>query len=218
MNQDEILRNMLLEREELKKENKELREENKTLKEEIKKLKEKANKDSRNSSKPPSTDNRFKDKVSSKAKNSNKKRGGQKGNKGNNLKKSDNPDKIEVLENDVCINCKHNLVDVEVKSISSKQVFDIPKVEMQVTEFQQHNKICPCCKTMNKPDFPVELNSYVQYGDNIKTFVAYLNTYQMVPYERIGELVEDFTSHKMSSGTIYNILEKFGILHSAQIK
>ncbi|CAA6809171.1 MAG: Transposase [uncultured Sulfurovum sp.] len=31
----------------------------------------------------------------------------------------------------------------------------------------------------------------------------------MLPYERISELVEDFTSHKMSSGTIYNVLEDF---------
>jgi len=209
MNQDEMLKNILLELEELRKENKELREENKLLKEENKKLKEQVNKDSSNSSKPPSTDNKFKEKASSKAKDKNKKRGGQKGRKGSNLKKSDKPDKIEILESTTCINCKNNLEEVEVKSVSSKQVFDIPKVEMEVTEFQQHSKVCPCCKTVNKPEFPVGLNSYVQYGENIKTFIAYLNTYQMVPYERIGELVEDFTSHKMSSGTIYNILESF---------
>jgi len=202
MNQDEMLKNILLELEQL-------REENRLLKEEIKELKEQLNKNSRNSSKPPSTDNKFKEKVSSKSKNRNKKRGGQKGSKGNNLKKSDSPDKIKVLEDTVCKNCKHSLKEVEVKSISSKQVFDIPKVEMQVTEFQQYQKICPCCKTVNKPEFPTGLNSYVQYGENIKTLIAYLNTYQMVPYERIGELVEDFTLHKMSTGTIYNILENF---------
>ena len=112
-----------------------------------------------------------------------------------------------MLEGTVCNNCKHSLEDVEVKSISSKQVFDIAKVKMEVTEFQQYQKICPFCKIVNKPEFPTGLNSYVQYGKNIKTLIAYLNTYQMVPYERIGELVEDFTSHKMSSGTIYNILE-----------
>jgi len=209
MNKDKMIENILLEVEELKKENKELKEENKSLKEELKKLKEQVNKDSSNSSKPPSTDNGFKEKVSSKTKDSNNKRGGQKGSKGSNLKKSDNPDKIEVLASATCINCQNSLEEVEVKSISIKQVFDIPKVEMQVTEFQQQSKVCPCCDTINKPEFPAGLNSYVQYGENIKTFIAYLNTYQMVPYERIGELVEDFTSHKMSSGTIYNILENF---------
>ena len=214
MNQDKTIENILLELKEMKNiisnQNeiiKELRIENSLLKQEIKNLKESANKDSSNSSKPPSTDNNFKEKESKK--NTNNKRGGQKGNRSNNLKKSDNPDVIKVLENAHCINCNHSLIDIKAKSISSKQVFDIPPVTMQITEFQQHNKVCPCCRTVNKPDFPKGLNSYVQYGDNIKTFIAYLNTYQMLPYERITELIEDFTSHKMSSGTIYNMLEGF---------
>ncbi len=207
--QDEIILQLREENRELKIENNLLKKENYLLKQEIKKLKESANKDSTNSSKPPSTDNGFKEKESKTDKNTNRKRGGQKGNRSNNLKKTDTPDIIEVLESSTCSNCNHSLSDVEAKSISTKQVFDIPPVKMQVTEFQQHNKVCPCCSTANKPDFPAGLNSYVQYGDNIKTFIAYLNTYQMVPYERITELVEDLTSHKMSSGTIYNILEDF---------
>jgi len=207
--QDEIIRQLQKGNVQLKEENTKLKTENHLLKQEIKKLKESANKDSTNSSKPPSTDNGFKEKESKKDKNINRKRGGQKGNTSNNLKKTDSPDIIEVLESSTCINCNHSLIDVKVKSISTKQVFDIQPVKMQVTEFQQHNKVCPCCSTVNKPDFPDGLNSYVQYGDNIKTFIAYLNTYQMVPYERITELVEDLTSHKMSSGTIYNILEDF---------
>lgn len=216
MNQNKTIENILLELDQMKiklfeKDEiiRQLREENYLLKEEIKKLKEGANKDSKNSSKPPSTDNGFKEKELKKDKSKNKKRGGQKGNRSNNLKKSDSPDTIEILESFTCSKCNHNLVDVKVKSISTKQVFDIPPVKMKVTEFQQHNKVCPCCSTVNKPDFPAGLNAYVQYGDNIKTFIAYLNTYQMMPYERISELVEDFTSHKMSSGTIYNILEYF---------
>ena len=207
MSQNRTIEKILLELEEMKEKLFKQDEIILQLREEIKKLKESANKDSNNSSKPPSTDNGFKEKEGEKAKNTNKKRGGQKGNRSNNLKKSDNPDVIEILESFTCSKCNHDLLDVKVKSISSKQVFDIPPVKMKVTEFQQHKKVCPCCSTVNKPDFPDGLNAYVQYGDNIKTFIAYLNTYQMLPYERISELVEDFTSHKMSSGTIYNILE-----------
>ena len=207
--QDEVIQQLRKENIQLQEENKQLREENILLKQEIKKLKERSNKDSTNSSKPPSTDDGFKEKESKKDKNTDKKRGGQKGSTSNNLKKSDNPDKIEVLESSTCSKCNHSLLDVEVKSISKKQVFDIPPVKMKVTEFQQHSKVCPCCAKVNKPDFPDALNSYVQYGDNIKTFIAYLNTYQMVPYERITELVGDLTSHTMSSGTVYNILQDF---------
>jgi len=182
----------------------------KLLKNELKELKETVNKDSSNSSKPPSTDNYFnKKKDIKKNNNKNRSRGGQKGNTNNNLKKVNNPDKIEILQIDNCLNCNSNLENVEAKSISKKQVFDIPKIKIEVTEFQQHNKVCPCCNIINKPKFPKNITSYVQYGDNIKTFVAYLNTYQMIPYARISELMKDFTSHSISSGTIYNMLESF---------
>jgi len=182
----------------------------KSLKLENKKLKEIINKNSTNSSKPPSTDDSFQEKVNIKKDvKGSRKRGGQKGSTTNNLSKVDNPDVIEVLKSVTCKNCNHTLSGVVSKSISTKQEFDIPKISMRVTEYQQHSKICPCCNTMNKPEFPDHLKASVQYGQNIKTFIAYLNTYQMIPYDRISELIKDFTSHSISNGTINNMLKSF---------
>ena len=201
MNQNKLLEKIIIELAEIKKENIE-------LKAEIKRLNEIINKDSSNSSKPPSTDNGFKDKAESKVKKK-KTRGSQVGSKGTNLKKVANPDIVKVLVVPNCRNCNHNLEKVNSKLVSTKQLFDIPKIKIEVTEFQQHTKVCPCCNLINKPEYPKALKSYVQYGDNIKGLITYLNTYQMLPYERISELIEDFISHKMSNGTIYNILNTF---------
>ena len=219
-NNDNILDKIFLELKELRVEVVSLKKENKLLKDENKKLKEIINKNSTNSSKPPSTDNGFKNSESNKNRSTKaKKRGGQKGSTTNNLKKVDTPDKIEILEIDNCKNCNHTLKDIDAHSISTKQEFDIPKIKMEVTEYQQHTKVCPCCHTVNKPQFPEHLKSHVQYGDNIKTFIGYLNTYQMVPYERISELVKDFTSHSISVGTINNMLRSFhSKLESYEIK
>lgn len=200
--QDKIIKSLQNENNKLKDDNIALRNENKILKETI-------NKNSKNSSKPPSTDNKFKDKNSKKKMSKKKERGGQKGSTGNNLKKIDNPDKIEILQSDSCKNCDSNLENIKANHISTKQVFDLPKIKIEVTEFQQHTKICPHCDTLNKPNFPDNLKSYVQYGNNIKSFIAYLNTHQMIPYARISELLQDLISHKMSNGTIYNILASF---------
>ena len=82
-------------------------------------------------------------------------------------------------------------------------------MEIEVTEFRRHSTICPCCNTLNKPNLPEPIKSYAQYGNNIKAFVAYLNTYQMLPYSRISELIQDLVSHKISEGTIYNMLKTF---------
>ena len=213
MVQNNLLEKILIELTEIKQENIELKNENTELKAEIKRLNEIINKDSSNSSKPPSTNDGFKDPKEppseSNTKKKKKPRGGQEGSKGTNLKKVNNPDHIEKLEINSCKNCNHNLEDITSTLTASKQQFDIPKVKIEVTQYEQHTKTCPCCNTVNKPKFPEHLKSYVQYGDNIKTLVAYLNTYQMLPYDRISEFLEDFISHKISNGTIYNMLNSF---------
>ena len=204
MVQDNLLKTNLDELAQIKLENVE-------LKAEIKRLNDIINKDSSNSSKPPSTNNGFKDPDKKETSSASKKRdrGGQSGSKGSNLKKVDKPDFIEVLSVDSCKNCNHNLEAIDSKLISSKQLFDIPNINIEVTEFQLHSKTCPCCNSINKSEYPSNLNAATQYGDNIKTFIAYLSTYQMLPYDRISELLKDFISHKISSGTIYNMLNSF---------
>lgn len=211
------VKSLRLENNQLKKENSKfkgeiskLQVENKKLKDEITKLKESINKDSTNSSKPPSTDNSFREKETTK-KNSKglKKRGGQIGGTTNNLKKVDNPNYTKIIQHSNCTSCHHSLEGVDAHFVSIKQLFDIPKIKMEVTQFEFKTKICPCCQTKNVPEVPNGLGSYVQYGDNIKALVGYLNTHHMIPYERITEFVKDFTSHPMSSGTVYTILQNF---------
>jgi len=210
MVQDNLLKRVLLELAEIKEELSQAKETIQSLQKENKQLKEIINKDSSNSSKPPSTNNGFKDPEKSDSESTPKKkkkpRGGQEKSKGTNLKKVKKPDYIEILEVNSCKNCNHNLEDIDSKLISSKQVFDIPPLNIEVTEYQLHSKTCSCCGSVNKPEYPSNLKSYVQYGDNLKILVAYLNTYQMLPYDRISEFLEDFISHKISNGTIYNML------------
>ena len=171
----------------------------------IKELEERLNMNSSNSSKPPSTDNKLKkDKKGTTS--SKKKRGAQKGHKGNTLKMSAAPNKVEHLEPMKCECCGKSLKKCDSLKIERRQLFDLPKIEMYITEYQAHTKRCPHCHTLNKAEFPVDINSSAQYGNKLKSFVSYLNAYQMLPYERITELIEDLTSHKISTGTIYNFL------------
>ena len=173
----------------------------------IKELEEKLGMNSKNSSKPPSTDNKFnKGNGRKRETSSNNKRGAQNGHKGKTLKISATPDKIEYLMPTVCSCCGKSLKKCDSLKNEKRQVFDLPKIEMYITEYQSHTKECSHCHTLNKAEFPSEVKSSTQYGNKLKSFVSYLNTYQMLPYERITELIEDLTSQKISTGTIYNFL------------
>lgn len=173
----------------------------------IKELEAKCKKDSSNSSKPPSSDN----KLSSKKrvqKSSEKKRGGQLGHKGKNLKMIEHPDKVISLKPKVCHKCQRALECVSSNQIVKRQLFDFPQIDISVIEYQQHKIKCPHCQTVNKEEFPANIKATTQYGENIKAFVAYLNTQHMIPYERVSQIIEDMVSHKISTGTIYNFLSE----------
>lgn len=175
------------------------------LKKEIVFLKEKLSKyenpkNSNNSSVPPSQDpNR---QTKSLRKKSDKKVGGQKGHKGFKLSQIGSPDKTIFHDIIVCECCKAQLPDKG--AIKSRQVFDIPRVKIEVTEHQIISKVCNRCGKKNKTNFPKGLVQEAQYGNNIKAFGVYLQNYHMIPFARCTEIIYDLTGHKISAGSLAN--------------
>jgi hypothetical protein len=47
-----------------------------------------------------------------------------------------------------------------------------------------------------KGQFPPDVTQPVQYGKRIKAQASYLNTYQLLPWARVCELLDDFYGHK----------------------
>ncbi len=186
-----------------------LKEDNLRLRKRVKELEQRLAKyenpkNSGNSSIPPSQDpNR---QTKSLRKKSNKKVGGQKGHKGNKLNKVTNPDKIILHDITECSCCQAKLP--EAGETKSRQIFDIPKIKIEVTEHRIMLKKCTHCGTKNKSFFPEGLVQEAQYGSNIKAFGVYLQNYHMIPYGRCTELIYDLTGHKLSVGSLANFQMK----------
>ena len=183
----------------LEKEKTDLEKENADLKDEVNLLREQLNKDSHNSSKPPSSDG-LKKKTKSLRKPSGKKAGGQPGHVGHTLEMVENPDNIVVHEITKCEKCGFHFDSDSKKiiNVERRQVFDIPDLKMQVTEHQAEMKRCPRCGTINKAKFPPQASNIVQYGERINGMVSYLSTYQLIPLERLKELLADLFNHPLS--------------------
>jgi transposase len=93
-------------------------------------------------------------------------------------------------------------VDIEAEAYEKRQIFDIPPVNLTVTEHQSQIKTCPYCGRLNKADFPESVKYPVQYGPNILASAIYCKNYQFIPYERISELFNDVMGIKICSATI----------------
>lgn len=170
----------------------------------IKELEDQISKNSRNSSKPPSTDEFDKPAPKSRRKKSGRKAGGQKGHEGANLKMVESPDEEKLHEVEVCDCCRKSLRRQKPDSIERRQIYDLPPLELIITEHQAEVKRCSCGH-VNRAAFPAGVSHYVQYGPNIKSLLVYMQDYQLLPYERTKELVQDIFGHQLSSGTLYNI-------------
>lgn len=167
-------------------------------------------KNSQNSHRPPSKDDPNKPKKTRSQRNKSKKRvGGQKGHKGSTLAQVGNPDaKIMHLPTS-CGNCNTSLQGVASSLIASRQVFDVPTMKIQVTQHEQRQCHCPDCGVINVGLFPAHLPvGLTSYGENIQALVTYLSVYQLLPYERMAELIEDLFGHRISVGTLCNMNQR----------
>ena len=135
---------------------------------------------SKNSSKPPSTDNDNNKK--NKPKGNGNKPGGQKGRIGTTLKRVDKPDVVEVIKLDKRKLPKGNYKEVGVEK---RQVFDIEfktvvtEYQAQILEDEQGKRYIAT--------FPKQITQAAQYGESVKAHAVYLSQYQLLPYDRIKE-------------------------------
>jgi len=169
----------------------------------LKELQARLEKNSRNSSKPPSSDGYSKPKrTTSLRKPGQKPNGGQPGHEGYTLKPSAHPEHTEVHGVEKCEQCGAGLNAVEVTAHEERQVFDLPAIRIEVTAHRAEIKICPGCGAENRGVFPAGVTGPVQYGTGVKTWAAYFPSEHFVPVERTAQIFEDLVHHRLSEATI----------------
>jgi transposase len=169
----------------------------------IEQLEARLNKDSHNSHKPPSSDGPAKPpRPRSLRQRSGKKSGGQAGHPGVTRVLVDDPDVVVPHVPMICAGCGAALATAPEVHRERRQVIEIPRPRPEVTEHQAAHKVCPVCQTVTAGEFPVEVAQPVQYGPRTKAAAVYLQTYQLLPYERTVEALKDLFGVSLSEGTL----------------
>ncbi len=170
----------------------------------VRQLEEQAAKDSHNSSKPPSSDGLAKPKPKSLRPPSERPTGGQPGHPGQTLRLVAKPDRTLRHPVERCAGCGRSLTQQAPDRVERRQVFDLPEPKLEVTEHQAEVKTCACgCR--NRAAFPPEVTAPVQYGLRVKGVAVYLKEYQLLPFDRLTEILRDlFGCDTFSEGTLAN--------------
>lgn len=178
-----------------------------TLSERVKELEAQISKNSRNSSKPPSSDG-FK-KTKSLRTPSDKKVGGQPGHKGSTLERTEQPD--QVIKHPCpkrCTACKATLDIDQAQVLRRAQVIDLPSCAIEVTEHQTLSLRCTCGQAHTSL-MPQHLgDAAVQYGPNIRAVGVYLMQGQLLPVARVAQMLQELYQCKVSSATLVQWVEQ----------
>ena len=151
---------------------------------------------SRNSSKPPSSDpNREKTSRAKKEKS----KGGQHGHKGHHLEKVDEPDEVKNIKLD-----RRTLPRGEYAECGyeSRQVFNI-KISRHVIEYRAQ-VLEDVHGNRFTATFPGDAMRQTQYGNSIKANAVYMSMYQLIPYERTQIHFDEIFGIPLSTGSLVN--------------
>ena len=169
----------------------------------------KKGKTSKTSSLPPSHDMKRKNTNRTLRQKSGKKPGGQFGRKGTKLEMREQVDHVIEHVSEKCWNCGHHLEPIQGYTGQKGQILDILRINFKVTEHVQMVKTCPCFDSINKGKLPGTLDyCNVQYGEDIKSMIAYLSARQYIPVHRIQDLFLVMTGQKLSTGFIQNTIQR----------
>lgn len=179
---------------------------------EIAKLREQVNKDSSNSSKPPSTD--FYKKPNPKPSTLNgrngkgttkRTNGGQKGHPGKTMELKAEPDAIERCLPKDCNGCPL-FGKCKTTVVGSRSVVDL-NIQTFQTQYDQEECSCPMQGgAIIRGEYPVGVNSHMQYGNTLKSLVVTLNSFGMMSMSRISETINALSGLNMSDATVNNMI------------
>jgi transposase len=174
--------------------------------ERIAELEAQLNKNSKNSSKPPSSDG-FKKPVSLRE-SSGKKVGGQRGHEGNGFKITQEPDEYIRHEPEACVNCPRSGECRDNQEIcETRYEIDI-NIQTVTTAHQAVRVKCPETAQILTGKFSETINATIQYGTNLKALVVSLNTIGMVSINRVHEILSGLFGIPLSTGTITTMISE----------
>jgi transposase len=81
-------------------------------------------------------------------------------------------------------------------------VVDLPSLALAVTEHRVAGVACPTCGVETAGAFPVGVTQPVQYGDRLQALAVHLHDYQLLPYARTVEVLDDLFGAAPSEGTL----------------
>ncbi len=177
------------------------------LKAELIELRERVNQNSRNSSKPPSSDPPHQ-KLPPPDAQSGRKQGAQLGHHGSGrkLKEQEEVDTVIELRPVSCRACGHALIGDDLHP-HRHQVAEVPCARAEITEYRQHTLRCPACGTANRAARPTRI-AQGSFGARVQAIIGYLTGRLHVSHRDAAEAMRVLHGLEVSVGSVAAIQQQ----------
>jgi transposase len=179
-----------------------LREQVEQLRREVADVAARVKQNSKNSSRPPSSDGLGKPAPKSLRKSTGRRPGRPKGQPGATMELTDHPDHVIRHEPGSCGSCRAGLGGARETGMERRQVTEIPPVKAEVTEHQMIERECPGCGARTKAQAPDGVKAPVQYGPRTAAMATYLWHGQFLSRDRAAAALGEMFGCAPSPGAI----------------
>ena len=178
------------------------------LSERLEYIEEQLKKNSRNSSKPPSSDGLRK--VTKKPKQNKQKKQEQADKKSSRkARKLYSIEACQEVYSHIPKTCKHCGEELSGKDVKPHrhQIIEIPQVEAYVIEHQQHQLECACCGRKTRADLPKGV-SQRSYGERLTAAVGWLSGEHRQSHRMLESLIKTLFGIELSRGSINRLRQE----------
>ena len=177
---------------------------------EIATLRERLNRNSRNSSRPPSSDGPDVSRKPRQRAKSGRKRGAQPGHEGTTRKlvSVERVKEVHDVKPDVCRHCGHELVGEDPEPYRH-QVTEIPPVVAEVTEYRLHTLTCSECGAATRAKLPAGVPQSA-FGPRLQAMVSLLSGRYHLSKRETTEIMADFFQADVSLGSVPALEQRTG--------
>lgn len=176
------------------------------LKQEIERLGVSRNLDSKNSSKPPSSDllqksEKKKPQEESQPNSPKRKPGGQPGHAGKTRKGFGRVDRYEILRPQVCACCGQTEFAFESVLVEKQQVAQLVR-PIEIVEYHRYSCHCQHCGAIQSADWSPEMIPGQDLGVRLQAFLGWMGNYGHLPYEKQQEMLWELGQIQIGVGTL----------------
>jgi transposase len=160
---------------------------------------------SKNSSQPPSRDQ----KTNSVKSHRTHRHGPPKGHEKHERQMISEPNRVIKLRNEHCEKCQAEM-DGKERLIHLNQITEVPESRSQVIEVRQYEQTCPHCGRYQVVQPPAGLEMDRRFGSRLESTVVYYRQEQHMSYQRTQRAMHDLHGVEISQGGIDGIMHRTG--------